>query len=61
MKNIRAEIGSRFILEVEVGSWPLPEITWFRNDDEIFCHVFSENYNGFFNKYVPEKKIDVSF
>lgn len=51
--------GARLVSEVEVGGWPLPEVTWYKEDEIVTSKVHTENYNGFPNRYVPERRIEV--
>eukprot|EP00094_Tigriopus_californicus_P012097 TCALIF_11690-PA protein Name:"Similar to Palld Palladin (Mus musculus)" AED:0.35 eAED:0.35 QI:5/0/0/0.28/1/0.85/7/0/1595 len=51
--------GARLVAEVEVGGWPLPEVTWYKEDEIVTSQVHTENYNGFPNRYVPERRIEV--
>ena len=53
------ESGSRLVAEVEVGGWPVPTVTWFKDDEVLTTKTHTENYNGFPNKYVPDGRIEV--
>ena len=44
---------------MEVGGWPLPDVFWFKDDETLETRMHTENYNGCFNAYVPERKIEV--
>ncbi len=57
--NTEAFSGARIVAEVEVGGWPLPEITWYKDGELVTTCIHTENYNGFPNKYVPERRIEV--
>lgn len=57
--NYEAEAGSRLVSEVEVGGWPVPSVTWFKDDEELTTKTHTENYNGFPNKYVPDSRVEV--
>lgn len=57
--NYEAEAGSRLVAEVEVGGWPVPTVTWFKDDEVLTTKTHTENYNGFPNKYVPDSRIEV--
>jgi len=57
--NYEAESGSRLVAEVEVGGWPVPTVTWFKDDEVLTTKTHTENYNGFPNKYVPDGRIEV--
>ena len=50
---------SRLVAEVEVGGWPVPTVTWFKDDEILTTKTHTENYNGFPNKYVPDSRIEV--
>ena len=52
--------GTRLEAQVEVGGWPLPDIFWFKDDEPLETKMHTENYNGYFNAYVPERKVEVS-
>ena len=45
--------------EIEVGGWPVPEITWFKDGEELVSKTHTENWNGYPNKYVPEASLEV--
>ena len=49
----------RLVAEVEVGGWPVPTVTWFKDEDILTSKTHTENYNGFPNKYVPDSRIEV--
>ncbi|XP_040580693.1 uncharacterized protein [Lepeophtheirus salmonis] len=51
--------GQRYIMEVEVGGWPIPDVYWYKDDEMIIPRIISENYNSNFNAYVPERKIEL--
>ena len=57
--------GSRAVGEVEVGGWPLPEVTFYKLDTEtgemveVTSRMHTENWNGFFNAYVTERRVEV--
>ena len=53
------ESGSRLVAEVEVGGWPVPTVTWFKDDEVLTTKTHTENYNGYPNKYVPDGRIEV--
>ena len=57
--NYEAESGSRLVAEVEVGGWPVPTVTWFKDDEILTTKTHTENYNGYPNKYVPDSRIEV--
>ncbi len=57
--NYEAEAGSRLVAEVEVGGWPVPAVTWYKDEEELTTKTHTENYNGFPNKYVPDSRIEV--
>ena len=57
--NYEAEAGSRLVAEVEVGGWPVPTVTWFKDEEVLNTKTHTENYNGFPNKYVPDSRIEV--
>ena len=57
--NYEAEAGSRLVAEVEVGGWPVPSVTWFKEDEVLSTKTHTENYNGYFNAYVPDSRIEV--
>ena len=45
--------GSRVIAEVEVGGWPFPEITWYRDDEILISKV---QYRNSFRIFKDKKK-----
>ncbi len=52
--------GSRTVGEVEVGGWPLPDVYFYDEAGELVeTRTHTENYNGFFNAYVPERSVEV--
>ena len=57
--NYEAEAGSRLVAEVEVGGWPVPTVTWFKDEEVLNTKTHTENYNGFPNAYVPDSRIEV--
>lgn len=57
--NYEAVSGSRLVAEVEVGGWPLPEVIWYKDDEIVESRMHTENWNGYFNAYVPERRIEV--
>ena len=60
MKLPQGTSGTRLEAQVEVGGWPLPDIFWFKDDEPLETKMHTENYNGCFNAYVPERKVEVS-
>ena len=50
---------TRLVAEIEVGGWPVPEITWFKDGEELVSKTHTENWNGYPNKYVPEASLEV--
>ena len=59
MRNIYTNRYSRLVAEVEVGGWPVPTVTWFKDDEILTTKTHTENYNGCPNKYVPDSRIEV--
>ena len=57
--NYEVSSGSRLVAEVEVGGWPLPEVTWYKDGELVVSRTHTENYNGYPNKYVPERRIEI--
>jgi hypothetical protein len=54
----------RFVGEVEVGGWPVPQVYWYRvtedgEEVEVTSKCHTENWNGNPNKYVPERRVEV--
>ncbi len=47
------------IVQVEVGGWPIPELVWYKDDEPVMTTLHTENYNGFPNKYVPDRRVEV--
>ncbi len=47
------------LLQVEVGGWPIPELVWYKDDEPVKTAIHTENYNGFPNKYVPDRRVEV--
>jgi hypothetical protein len=57
--NYEAEAGSRLVAEVELGGWPVPNVTWFKDEEVLTTKTHTENYNGLFNAYVPDSRVEV--
>jgi len=62
--NVNGEGSRRFVGDVEVGGWPVPVVTWYKvmedgEEVEVKTRTHTENYNGFPNKYVPDRRIEV--
>jgi hypothetical protein len=49
----------RMVAEVEVGGWPLPDLYWYKDGDTVESRTHTENYNGCFNAYVPERRVEI--
>jgi hypothetical protein len=47
------------VAEVEVGGWPLPDLYWYKDGDTVESRTHTENYNGCFNAYVPERRVEI--
>ena len=47
------------VLQVEVGGWPIPELVWYKDDEPVKTALHTETYNGFPNKYVPDRRVEV--
>ena len=47
------------LYQVEVGGWPIPELVWYKDDEPVKTALHTENYNGFPNKYVPDRRVEV--
>lgn len=62
--NVYGDDNSRFVGEVEVGGWPVPDVYWYKvtedgEEIEVTTKTHTENWNGNPNKYVPESRIEV--
>ena len=62
--NVNGEGSRRFVGEVEVGGWPVPDVTWYKvmedgEEVEVKTKTHTENWNGFPNKYVPDSRVEV--
>ena len=44
---------------MEVGGWPIPQLVWYKDDEPVRTAIHTENYNGFPNKYVPERRVEL--
>ena len=62
--NVNGDDTSRFVGEVEVGGWPVPDVYWYKvmedgEEVEVTTKTHTENWNGNPNKYVPESRVEV--
>jgi len=62
--NVGGEDPRRFVGEVEVGGWPVPEVYWYKVQEdgtevEVTSRTHTENWNGNPNKYVPSSRVEV--
>ena len=62
--NVNGEGSRRFVGEVEVGGWPVPQVYWYKvmedgEEVEVKTKTHTENWNGNPNKYVPDSRIEV--
>ena len=62
--NVYGDDNSKFVGEVEIGGWPVPDVYWYKvtedgEEIEVTTKSHTENWNGNPNKYVPESKIEV--
>ena len=62
--NVNGEGSRRFVGEIEVGGWPVPEVYWYKvmedgEEVEVTTKTHTENWNGNPNKYVPDSRIEV--
>jgi len=62
--NVNGDGNRRFVGEIEVGGWPVPEVYWYKvtedgEEVEVRTRTHTENWNGNPNKYVPDSRIEV--
>jgi len=62
--NVNGDGNRRFVGEIEVGGWPVPDVYWYKvmedgEEVEVRTRTHTENWNGNPNKYVPDSRIEV--